>query len=763
MKIDCTGEVLFLPKLKPLREFPVTFFFLLTPKQNKMPQNTTSGSLPTTPDGNGLNVRPDLMPESFFFLEKGKSFTQSSSDKFGITGPYGSTVFRTTSKINGYNGKVFTLCQGQVLLQPCGTDASKINVILKPFNQPIKGLAIKYIIYRGMNRADFFDSTGTINGIGATGFVDVIRKEFTSLYTMLGIAEPTFTAQYLGYPVSGSTENPDEVLIDDYFFKVSQAVNNNGTVTEPANKAYELPMIPRGTHLGTINGQLGIDIVLNEGDYTIENDPNPFKLNLTYARKTDHILDPAAGTTAFKSKLIRESATQFIDIAAFYGLHTQGKGKLFVKDQAAPAQTNDEVYDLIKNFATAKTTYLYIQSSRQRSYNFYGNYKLSATNTNNMKIGTTVNDLSEQKFDDGWPLKEFSERPSLVIQLTTDNNDAAALYVKQGVLSSTTANEDYFIRGGNLLQEAGDNINTDFTKPISFDLKKTSSNFTIGSFVQLIYEGKSLEITTAIPPIDPSEKIYLKDIDDVFGLINASPKIEPKSPNELRYVIDQNLLLIDFDNNAGGKDIATVTTKRVEDQVMKNETDTLRRVTYETLLNNIRQNTGSFFESRSAYLDNSNSGTVTYSDERNNFYTPENPYYFSTEVFTDIMGETVTSLFLKLEHGTLPSKKILGITEDENLKLITIINQSNLNNPKFYFMNEMPDDADAYTSSEQKKYKRYSLSIIGENSSGDLVIALLSEKIYVNTVDDMIFSSEEYAKWSPKTLSTQKLTPSFFI
>ncbi|MEY8760495.1 hypothetical protein [Chryseobacterium tongliaoense] len=713
-----------------------------------MPQNTTSGSLPTTPDGNGLNVKPDLMPESFFFLEKGKSFTQSSSDKFGITGPSGNTVFRTTSKINGYNGKVFTLCQGQILLQPYGTDASKINVILKPFNQPIKGLAIKYIIYRGMNSADFFDTTGTIKGIGTTGFVDVIRKEFKSLYDMLGIAEPTFTAQYLGYPAVGSTENPDEVLIDDYFFKISQAVNNNGTVTEPANKAYELPMIPRGTHLGTINGQLGIDIVLNEGDYTIENDPNPFKLNLTYARKTDHILDPAAGTTAFKSKLIRESATQFLDIAAFYGLHTQGKGKIYIKDQPT-AQTNDDIYNLIANFATAKTTYLYIQSSRQRSYNFYGNYNLSATNTNNMKIGTMVNDLSEQKFDDGWPLKEFTERPSLVIQLTTDNNDAAALYVKQGVLSSTTPNEDYFIRGGNLLQEAGDNINTDFTKPISFDLKKTSSNFTIGSFVQLIYEGKAVRVSAVG---NTSEIFYMKDIDDVFGLINANPHIQPKNTNELRYIIDQNLLLIDFENKQGGKDIATTTTKRVEDIVMKNDSQSLKRITYETLLNNIRQNIGSFFESRTAYRDNSNNGTIIYSDKMNNFYRPESPYFFQTEIYTDSEGNTITGLSLHLTDGTLPSKKLLGITDDENNIFITLIGNE-INNAKFYFRNELEDESENYTSSNGVQYKKYYLSIIGENQMGDLVVTTPVDKIYVTTTDNMVFASEEYSKWMPLVIS----------
>ena len=40
---------------------------------------------------------------------------------------------------------------------------------------------------------------------------------------------------------------------------------------------------------------MGIDIVLNEGDYTVANDPNPFKLDLAFARKPDHVLDQAVG------------------------------------------------------------------------------------------------------------------------------------------------------------------------------------------------------------------------------------------------------------------------------------------------------------------------------------------------------------------------------------------------------------------------------------------------------------------------------------
>ena len=717
-----------------------------------MPQNIPSGSLSTAPDSKGLNVRPDLLPESFFFLEKGKAFSQSLAEKFGANG----TVFRTTSKISGYNGKVYTICQGQVFLQPCGTDATKVNAILKPFNQPIKGLAIKYIVYRGLNRSDFFDSNLIIkDGTGVTGFVDVIRKEFKGLYNMLGITVPQFTAQHIGFPVGNSQLETD--LIDDYFLKISKVEVTGGNATEQPKKAFELPMIPRGTHLGNATGSVGIDIVLNEGDYTVANDPNPFQLNLAFARSADYVLDQATGNTAFQKKLIRETATQFLDVAAFYGLHTQGKGKIHMSDNSV-LQTVEQIGSQISGFKTAETAYLYIQGSRQRSYNFYGNQNLEGS-THNIKIGPTTTNLSLEQFEAGWPVKELVAQPSLVVQLTTDNNDAAAMYVKQGVLQDTP-NEDYFIRGKNLLQEEGSGVDTNFTKPITFRLDKTSAGKTVASFIQLIYEGKTVKITSETPgpnPGDPavSTTYDLKDIDDIFGMINVTPKIQTKGTNELVYIIDQNLLLIDFENK-GEKDIATVTTKKVEDIIMKNGTESLPRVTYETLLNNIRQSTSGFYESRSAYLDNSNSGTVSYTDKRNNFYQPEKPYYFKTEQYTTPDGISIMALSLGLKQGELSSKKVLGITDDENKELIKIIKDNQLNNPKFYFKNELGDEANYFVSTENIEYKKYNLCVIGEDQEGKLAIKFPLINVNVTSVDNMVYVSDSYARWLPN-LSMSKV------
>ncbi|MEC5157470.1 hypothetical protein [Chryseobacterium sp. MP_3.2] len=716
----------------------------------------TMNTLHTTSDPTGTSIRPELIAESFFFIDKSGTYSQETDGKFGSVDS--GNFFRTTSKIS-YSGKVFAICSGQVLLQPNSQDNTKVNLILRPFRQPINGLAIKYIIYRGLKKTDFLTTNEKEilpKGTSATGFVNNIREEFEHFISQNSTETIPLFSKYIGYPNSdaeGEEIQMETDSIDQYFFKISLPKEENGEPTAQELNAFELPMIAQGTYLGNADMNLGIDIVLNEGDFTIEIDSNPFKLNLAFARSADHKLDPAGANSDFEKKLIRESATQFLDVASFYGLHAQGKGKVFVNSQTDPLTSEDSVYNLINKFSTKNTTYLCIQSSRQRSYNFYGNYDIERENNNtvDIKLSTDGTNFIEEKFNENWPVREFPNQPPLALQLSTDNYAGAGLYVKQGILNtSVTSHEDYFIRDKNLLVEADSGNTTEFIKPIAFDFIKSGNNI-ISSFIQLIYEGKQISVTSeSTDPNVPAQLFYMKDIDDVFGLINTKPLLQPQNTHQLAYVVDQNLLLINFENKTGGKDIATVTTKRVEDKVMKDKDQSLVRVTYETLLNNIRQNTGSFFQSGSAYLDNSNSGMISYSKNLNNFYKPESPYYLQTEVFTGTDGNTITGLSLHVEDGSLPSKKLLGITEPENTIFKELIETNALNNPKFFFKNELEDEESYFTSSEGVAYRRYSLCINGEDQSGYLKFFEPQTKVLVITIDNMVFASEQYSKWMPR-------------
>lgn len=722
-----------------------------------MPANTNPNN--TTSDGTGRNIRAELCAISAFYIGTDNNgttnFIQKNDDKFGIVDE---AQFRTTSKIN-YTGKVYSICIGQVFLQPNTQDNTKVNLIVRPFRQPINGLPIKYFVYRGLNKSDFLTADEKQiqpKGENATGFVNSIREEFEKFNSQNG-SVPPFLSKYIGYPNSeaeGNEIQQETDLLDNYFFKLSTPKDENGEPMNEEINEFELPIIPQGTFLGNASETLGIDVILNEGDYTIENDPNPFKLNLDFARSSDYVLNTSLGLSDFQKKLVRESATQFIDIAAFYGLHAHGKGKIYTNGQKDnPVEDPEKIFQLIEKYKTATTTYLYIQSNRQRSYNFYGNYEISENDEDNMMVGTKIADLTKKKFDEGWSVWQFPNVPSLVLKLTTDHNSSAGLYVKQGILNSSTNHEDYFIRDKNLLEEIPENTtgNLNFTKPLIFDFVKEQNGKSVSSIIQLIYEGVILPVGKTIDTENPenTQIIYMKDIDDVFGLIDVKPLIQAQSQHEKHYVTDHNLLLINFENKTGGKDIATVTTKRVEDVIQKNEDETLPRFTYETLLNNIRQNTGSFFQSNSAYIDNSNSGTISYSKGRNNLYTPEKPYYLKTEVFTGFDGNTITGLSLQVQDGTLPSKKLLGITGDENDKFRALIDSNQLNNPKFFFKNELEDEESYYTSSEGIQYRKYSLCVIGENQNGELKFFEPESKVFVTTIDQCVFASEGYSKWVP--------------
>src|SRR5690606_25380002 len=148
---------------------------------------------------------------------------------------------------------------------------------------------------------------------------------------------------------------------------------------------------------------------MNNGDYYIENDPTPFQFNLDFARSAYYELETGAGNTNYENKLLKEIATQFMDIAALYGIHASGNGKLYVDTQSTPITTTADLYNIITPFFTKSTVYLYIQSNRQRSYNFYGNYVLSDTNSNNLKIGASATALTETSFGThDWPVHKIN-------------------------------------------------------------------------------------------------------------------------------------------------------------------------------------------------------------------------------------------------------------------------------------------------------------------------------------------------------------------
>jgi hypothetical protein len=717
-------------------------------------QDNTITQTETTSDG-GSNTMPKFRGDSYFFIENG-DFTQSDLQRFGVIDEFG---FRTTSLVTLTNKKLISICSGQVFIQPqTGFEDTKVNLILKPYRQPINGLSIKYFIYRGLPKSSFVAGS-LVADASASGFMAHIHSEFNSLYGTLNPV-PQFLAKYIGYP--DETMNQDSAdLIDAYFYKLSQTyTNETGDITNSAFQ-FECPMIPAGIHLATVTGEVGLDIVLNAGDFYLENDSNPFQLNLAYARAQSFTLSVTNPTELYPTKLIKENCVRFLDAAAFYGLHAHGGSiRLF---QQNTIESADDIYLVIDGFHTKTKQYIYIQGERQRTYNFY-DYYLHPDSGHSIKKGSFADNLTATGFGtSSWPLLESTNSANFYLQLITDSNAGAVAFVKMGNLVSK--NELGFVRDTNLIQPPSEDenepIDQNYSKLLHFCFSASGSN-ALSSFVQMIYEGKEYVLTTNTPSVDPGEEptepqpVFLKDLDDVFGLINAKSFYSVSSDLHFPTIEDHNLQLIHFPLSNGRTDVGTVVSKRSEDAIMATEDEIVQRVTYETLLNTLNRKTSQFLKSSNTTKDVSSSSIKEFDPKTNNFYQPEEPYYFKTTLFTD-NGQTITGLTLETIDGTIPTKKILGITKEENQQLVDLIANEGLNNVRVYFKEIFKDDLKLNISNEGIGYKVYVLNVVGENLDGKLKLFDTTESIIIYCLDEYAFFSAKYSKNIPFLVNANKL------
>jgi hypothetical protein len=629
------------------------------------------------------------------------------------------------------------------LVQPNSSSANLVNLILKPFNQPIGyQLPIKYIIYRGVNLGTIFSGDKIINNSDtASGFVKSLWKQFNQFFTdeSGAVNTPPFFAKYIGY-ITDVALQPTTKKLDELFHKISNTTVVSNTAQEPAETAFELPIVPRGMSLGKATLSLGIDIILEEGAYHIPN--NPFVLDLEFARKNENIINNN-GSTTYQKNLIKDTSTKFIDYIAFIGLHTNGVGSLYIGGQQTPITEPTDIFAIINNCHTKNTKYLYIQSNRQRFYNFYENYKYDLANATNIKIGATSTALSPQEFAAQWPVIKIENQQETFLQLITDNNINACLYTALGRLS--TPNQNNFITSDLLKQP----FNTNPTIPI--DEKYTSiiglkATNTYAGIWQLIYEGKELWIEEYQTPgtTTPAVNHKLKDIDDLFGLLDAQPFLAPQSPNEYLAITDERLQIshnLDIKNN---RSIATVKTKRTADAIAVTETTKLERITFETLLVDSTAN---------VTKDHSSARSITFDQKQNNFY---NPYDFEITSFTH-ETKTIKGLSFSTTQNNL--KKILGFTlEDFNTLKDYIVNEQ-ISNVKIFLYPTISSDL-FYTSPDNINYNIYLLAISGNKNNEPIKIFTFENK-KIFTLDEKCFFTEEYSKYYIK--KTRNLSFNFLI
>lgn len=670
-------------------------------------------------------------PVSHFFTIP-SLISQTPQQTFGPQTP---SLYNISSGFTAMPGaKAFAICKGIVLIQPQTGSTTKVNLILRPYDQPVQGINIKYFIYRGLNKSDFFTGDKVLQT--GSDFITKIRDDFHKFYENDPVnSNPDFFAKYIGF---NTLNQPDTLLLDEFFFKESQYVESNGEFVEDPDAfgSFELPLINRGASLGNFaEGACAIDIVLNYGDYKQEADSDEFIINLTYARAANASIN-ITGLDAQQTKLKKEQIFQFLDITAYYGSHTTG-GTVIIDNAGVKLNlTGTNIYtNTLTNFLNKNKLYLYIQSDRTRSYNFYDNYKIGET-ANTLKLGTEPQTLTERVYStQGWPvIIESPTTSSVYIQLVTDNNVNTMLYGQVADIKNA-ANNNFCNADDLLLPPNEDGILSTFTKtlelgnPVSVNNGPVIANYNI-----LLYQGVTYEFIagTTIDENNETVNLYAKPnfFDDVFDLINAEPIMKGKNLTDYTVITSQKIKLINEYYDRKQQGVSAVQTLVVKDSIETgNETTPLlKRVAYITETVDVLNNSASLVNKTSSSTISS-SGAGGSVNPGKTYRLPE-PYYYMLQSFTD-NTETIKGVTLNILDTNIPNKIIVGLTEVENEVIKTIIETNTIKNARLLLI-DLFDINNQITSPEGIKYQKYRLGVAGEYNN--------TRKLYYPNEDIIIYS-----------------------
>jgi hypothetical protein len=709
-----------------------------------------------------------MSTQSHFFMESGGFPVQDEEQSFG---PVATGEFRLTSAFTLIDAKkAFAICKGVVLVQPqTGAENNKVNLILRPYKQPFPGLNIKYFIYRGLQRSDFFtegSAPNIISGTTTSDFITKINEDFKAFHEGrkdeqgVAIPVPAFTAKYIGYdPLLTDGTIP----LSSFFFKESEFVEatEEGEGVFDENDDFELPLIDMGKSLGSFaSGDCGIDVVLNYGDYKHNFNNSEFDFNLTYARAAEAIITLDGTDTDRVKKLKREQITQFIDIAAFYGLYVPEGIVNTDTDKRKGAAIYDHV---VSKFATKNNWYIYIQGDRTRSYDFYNEYKIdAAVGPENLKTGllenpeTHVVPMTAATYgNQGWPLLINTQQQgatietnNLYLQLVTDNNNNTALYGQ--IAKVANAQKDNFINADGLRLSADANGNYGrLTATVQLTTPAVAGK-NIATLSVLLYQGVSYGFIAGTALDTNGGTVILNGqpnfFDDVFSLIHAEPLLKLNGNSEFSKMTDEKLNLINQYYDKKQQGITAVQTLTVNDVIETGveATPKVDRVTYLTEASDVMNNAVS--ASGSTTPDTKTSASASGAVTKSKTYQLPDPYYYSLKLFRE-GTQTITGLELKTLDGSTPNKIILGLTKAENESIKALITDE-LKNPRLFLI-DLFEDGNELVSPENIKYQKYRVGIVAENTEGKLKLFTLTPDVLVYSLDRKYHFSKGYSEYMP--------------
>lgn len=480
-----------------------------------------------------------------FFTEPSKLENQTNSDKFGPFDGDEMNKYRVSSKHKvktNDDAKIFACQDSMMLVLPnLNNPSGLVNIVLKP----IKGLTIplapvKYYIYRGVDINSFIDS-GAIKAddpLVNTEFINKFWINWNDYTNNLGISPtPPPSPQSFGYDLDmlSSPRNENE-LLEEYF---NSDNSNNNVIND-----FQAIRVTEGDWIANVMAGC-------EFEFEIVLDKDKVKFNLEYAQKSSLIIDASSDSfnpqnPTLISLAVRETILNYIDPAAFFGMHHAvgvylGSWTGNTKNASVIKQNELLITELLDTFVNKNVVYLDIRSERGYSYYYYQNYREDLW-SGNLWLGSDVLKLkttSQQTFNfldySGlhWPLINLNNPSSWIspivqgerieLKLLVKDNEEPLLFAENPKLFGDK-NKNNFIDSINIVDPTNPFPNYSQTIVLTtphYNDGSEDKNFPYHIKLQYFRKKNNSSIDTVFKSLD-----YL---DSAFGGINI-PELSVKTP-----------------------------------------------------------------------------------------------------------------------------------------------------------------------------------------------------------------------------------------
>jgi hypothetical protein len=657
-------------------------------------------------------------PDSFSFTDFNLLAAQSAAQSFG---PLDANRFRVTSVFTASSApKAFAVCPGVVMVQR--VDANRVNLVLRPL-RPV-GLdmtPVKYYIYRGLRLDHFLDTADNSRvrpQAGAPAFV----ARLWPIHIAQNPGPPPFSSVALGHEPANQ---PDNDVIDRYFFA------SGGTTQYALAKAGEW----LGDFVHTANNEFGFEIVLEEGT------AQPTFGNI---RQATHIIDVSAlpaGNDAerFAKRLAQEAVLNYLDPAAFYGMHYDGVVRIspngILKD-------NQIVANVVNKFATRNRVYIDIRNENGNSYNFYRNYQGPGGQPDtgrNIRLGTASNALTPAEYGiQGWPIHFFNPaqatadpKNSVFIALRQDDNLKPVLYIEHGEPNSTTINKRFIDETLLLTPPA---VTQPWTNEVEFRVPNTGSGTKPAiAWVLKLHYSRIIDPATVFPPTVVQTK---KTLDNLFGPIDLTPLWAGGQP--VRWIAAQDRKYVD-----GEQRFAQMMERGV---AFEGTAASGRVIFFAALLDQHKNILDGFVPRRGVTGGTSVAGSFLQTARRFDQYRLE---------FGVFMDGTTPVTELRFTPGSTSDPAMisgvlfLGISAAEYMRLQGLAGLDN-RYPRTIFFEELPGFIIGF--------RKFKLGLQGLKVDGtfDKVMPPAGQEIFVYTTNSLSFYSKDFSSGEPLPTTYQR-------